>query len=290
MGLIAALLPTPIQLARLRSAVGRRYSVVACTDWNDLARTCAREAVGMAVVDLYADGREGFRDLRQLRRQHPSISVVLYVALPPCRPHDLFEAGRFGVDGLALVDQDDSAPALLSVIEQAEARGITQTVRAALAGVRPTARDAALLTVTRAHQRLTPQQLASILGIRRRALAARLEAAGFPPPQQLITWGRLIVAAQLLEDTDRSADSVAAALDFPSGSAFRNSCRRYVGRSPLEIRRDGGARCVIGALVDVLAARRSERAASRFDAAPAAPAAPELATPAPVVAVAMPVA
>ncbi|HEY0969466.1 MAG TPA: helix-turn-helix domain-containing protein [Gemmatimonadales bacterium] len=262
MGLIATLLPSQLQLSRLRTAVRRRYSVVACADWNDLARTCAREAVGMAVVDLYAGGREGFRDLRQLRRQNPSLSVVLYVSLPPCRPHDLFEAGRFGVDGLAVVNEDDGQAELLAVVEQAEARGITQAVRAALAGVRPTARDAALLTVTRAHQRLTPQQLASILGIRRRALAARLEAACFPPPQQLITWGRLVVAAQLLEDSGRSADSVAAALDFPSGSAFRNSCRRYVGRSPLEIRRDGGARCVIAALVEALAHRRRSRDAA----------------------------
>ncbi len=267
MGLLAALLPDPTQLARLRAAAGRRYSIVACSDWHDLARTCSREPVGMAVVDLYAERREGFRDLRHLRRLHPSLSVVLYVAIPPTRPHDLFEAGRFGVDGLAVMDQDDEPQSLLAVIEQAEARGITQAVRAALTGVRPTARDAALLTVTRAHQRLTPQQLASILGIRRRALAARLEAASFPPPQQLITWGRLIVAAQLLEDTERSADSVAAALAFPSGSAFRNSCRRYVGRTPLEIRRDGGARCVIAALVDLLAERRKERHAAATTAA-----------------------
>jgi AraC-like DNA-binding protein len=271
MGLLAALLPNPLQLARLRAAVGRRYSIVACADWADVARTCAREPVGMAVVDLYAGGQEGFRDLRQLRRQHPSLSVVLYVAMPPARPHDLFEAGRFGVDGLAVAHQDDSPAALLAVIEQAEARGLTQAVRTALAGVRPTARDAALLTVTRAHQRLTPQQLASILGIRRRALAARLEAAGFPPPQQLITWGRLIVAAQLLEDTKRSADSVALALDFPSGSAFRNTCRRYVGRTPLEIRRDGGARCVIGVLAEALAQGRLSGSGSALPAPAATP-------------------
>ena len=208
------------------------------------------------MLDLFATGSEGFRDLRRLRRQHPSVTLVLYVASPPTSIQTVFELGRFGVDGLIVVDQDDQPAQLRSIIEQAEARSITGLVSAALGRARPTARDAALIAVTRAHQRLTPQQLASILGIRRRALAARLEAAGFPPPQRLITWGRLIVAAQMLEDTERSADSVAIALDFPSGSAFRNSCQRYVRLTPLEIRRDGGARCVIAAMVADLAVSR----------------------------------
>lgn len=261
MALVATLLSNPIQTRRLRAAIAERSDMVECADWAGVHRACAREGVVLAVVDLFATGSEGFRDLRRLRRQHPSVTLVLYIASPPTSIQTVFELGRFGVDGLAVVDQDDQPAQLRSIIEQAEARSITGLVSAALGKARPTARDAALIAVTRAHQRLTPQQLASILGIRRRALAARLEAAGFPPPQRLITWGRLIVAAQMLEDTERSADSVAMALDFPSGSAFRNSCQRYVRRAPLEIRRDGGARCVIAAMVADLVAGRSTAAA-----------------------------
>ena len=145
-------------------------------------RACAKEAVSLAVLDLYATGADGFRDLRKLRRQHPSVTLVLYVAAPPTNHQTIFELGRFGVDGLAVLDQDDGPSALRTVVEQAEARSVTAAVRSALGHVRPTARDAALIAVTRAHQRLTPQQLASILGIRRRALAATLEAAGLPAP------------------------------------------------------------------------------------------------------------
>lgn len=257
MALVATLLSSPIQTGRLRAAIARRAGLVECADWAGVHRACARDGVALAVLDLFATGVEGFRDLRKLRRQHPSVTLVLYIASPPTSIQTVFELGRFGVDGLVVVDEDDRPEQLRSIIEQAEARSITGLVSTALGRARPTARDAALIAVTRAHQRLTPQQLASILGIRRRALAARLEAAGFPPPQRLITWGRLIVAAQMLEDTERSADSVAVALDFPSGSAFRNSCQRYVRRTPLEIRRDGGARCVIAAMVADLAAGSS---------------------------------
>jgi tripartite-type tricarboxylate transporter receptor subunit TctC len=38
-----------------------------------------------------------------------------------------------------------------------------------------------------------------------------LAEVGFPPPAKLVTWGRLIVAAQMLSDRQRSADAVARA-------------------------------------------------------------------------------
>jgi AraC-like DNA-binding protein len=89
--------------------------------------------------------------------------------------------------------------------------------------------------------RLTSHRLAEICGSPKKTLLSALADAGCPPPQQLITWGRLIVAAQMLEDERRTADGVARLLEFPSGSAFRNTCQRYLGATPHEIRAKGGA-------------------------------------------------
>ena len=55
----------------------------------------------------------------------------------------------------------------------------------------------------------------------------------------------MIVAAHLLEDPHRSAGRVATALDFPSASAFRNLCQRYLSATPSEIRARGGAAFVL---------------------------------------------
>ncbi|MDF1504102.1 helix-turn-helix domain-containing protein, partial [Roseisolibacter sp. H3M3-2] len=129
-------------------------------------------------------------------------------------------------------------------------------VRPRGAGLARALRGAVLLAVTRAHERLTPERLARLIAVSRRALTRRLSEAQLPPPHQMLTWGRLVVAAHLLEDGTRSADGVALALDFPSGSAFRNVCRRYVGATPLEIRARGGAAFVI----DRLFARREASA------------------------------
>jgi hypothetical protein len=49
----------------------------------------------------------------------------------------------------------------------------------------------------------------------------------------------------MLEDKHRSADSVAQVLDFPSGSAFRNTCQRYLQATPQQLRDRGGAAYVI---------------------------------------------
>lgn len=246
MSIVAALLPNPERLRRLHAALRGRHSVAPCEDWGALRRTCDTQPVTIAVFDLYAGGTLGLEHVRQLRRLHPRLITVAYVdASGPERARDLFDAGRAGIDGLALAERDDAPERLAAILEQAEARSVANKLRSALTDVHPHVRDAVMLCVTRAHERLTPEFLARTLSIGRRALVRRLAEAGFPPPRRLITWGRLIVAGQLLEDPLRSADAVSIALDFPSGSAFRNTCQRYLASTPSQIRARGGADFVI---------------------------------------------
>jgi len=254
MGLIATLVHAPLRLQRIREALEEQHEVLPCSSWEDLLAACGRRAVTLALVDLFpvpvpATEAGSFESLRQLKRRFPSVAAVLYTSTPPARPHDLFEAGRFGLDGLVIVDRDDDPTQLRAVVELAEARGALAQLLPALARLTPTVRDAVLLSVTRAHQPLSPDDLSRILGVRRKLLSARLAQAGFPTSQKLIAWGRLIVAARLLEDEERTADSVALALDYPSGSAFRNACQRYVRAAPHQMRAQGGAVFVIQALL-----------------------------------------
>ena len=249
MGIIATLLPDDRCLQRLVHAVHGQHSVISCKSWDEVSTACDHEAVHLAVLDLFADGRANFEKIRQLKLRFTRVTLVAYVAFTPGRARDLFDAGRAGFDGLLLADQDDTTPQLRSVIEQAEARGVAGLIRHRLGSLRPDVRDAVLVAVTRAHMRLTSHRLADILSTSSRTLVARLAAHGFPPPQKLISWGRLIVAAQMLEDRNRSADAVARILDFPSGSAFRNMCQRYLSSTPQEIRANGGAAFVVEAFL-----------------------------------------
>jgi AraC-like DNA-binding protein len=222
MGIVATLLPDDHCLQRLVHAVHGQHSVISCKSWSEVATACDNEAVHLAVLDLFADGRANFERVRQLKLRFSRITLVAYVSFTPSRARDLFDAGRGGVAGL---------------------------IRHRLGSLQPEVRDAVLVAVTRAHMRLTSHRLADILSTSSRTLVARLATHGFPPPQKLISWGRLIVAAQMLEDRNRSADAVARILDFPSGSAFRNMCQRYLGSTPQEIRAKGGAAFVVEAFL-----------------------------------------
>jgi AraC-like DNA-binding protein len=249
--LIATLLPNAVCAMRLRAALRERHALRSCETLQELLEVCGSTAVNTVIVDPYESRSliPDFEPLRQLKRLYPSVSIVLYVSLPPATAQHMFEMGRLGLSALVVADQDDSPTALLARIEQSGARALADAVRRALGDLKPTARDAVLTVVARAHERLSPESLARLLGIRRKLLAGRLAEAGFPSPQPLIAWGRLIVAARMLEDAQRSADSVALALEFPSGSAFRNTCQRYLRLAPHQIRASGGAEYVIGAFL-----------------------------------------
>ncbi|MBA3560594.1 MAG: helix-turn-helix transcriptional regulator [Gemmatimonadaceae bacterium] len=255
---------------RLRAAIGERYDVLTCESWAQLMNTCERKAVATAIIDPYVGSTDqvAFDELRLIKRRFPSVTVVIYLA-SPATPQHLFELGRFGLDGLVVADHDDQPRRFQALIDQAEARGLTDTLRRAIGAVKPTVRDATLLATTRAHQRLSSASLARILGVRRKVLAERLQQAGFPSPQPLLAWGRLIVAARMLEDPERSADSVAAALEFPSGSAFRNMCQRYLGAAPGDIRTRGGAGYVIAAFLAQIENAAREAAVAELEVAEA---------------------
>jgi AraC-like DNA-binding protein len=247
--IIVTLLPNRQQLQRLRLAIRDRHDIIECEDWAAAAHECDRAPVRVAVIDLFAEEQVNFEQIRRLRHRHPRLALIAYVMPGPDRVHDIFDAGRYGFESLIVAGRDDEPRRLLAMIEQAEARSLTGRLRAVLANADPVARDATLLALTRAHQRLSTVAFARLLARSRRSLAGLLEQHGFPPTQRLLMWGRLIVAGHLLEDTHRSADRVAESLGFPSGSAFRNACQRYVGMAPNEIRAAGGSTCVIEAFL-----------------------------------------
>lgn len=249
MGIVAALLRSPEQLHRLRAAIRGRYPVSPCDSWDAVRRLCDTESVSLAVLDLYINGAMDLDPVRQLRRLYPRMVTVAYVAVAPDRIRDVFDAGRAGLDGMIIADRDDAPVDLWAILERAETRSVASGLRAALANCDPTVRDAVLVSVTRAHENLSGDGLANLLSIPRRSLTKRLTLAGFPPPPRLLTWGRLIVAAQMLDDLNRSADAVSSALKFPSGSAFRNTCQRYVHATPTELRQRGGAEYVVSLLL-----------------------------------------
>lgn len=254
--LVAVLVHSTVHLQRLRSAVRDRHELVICADWSELRRACAEQPIRSVIVDVFAGGGGGgagngtVANVRQLRLHRPKLAVIVYSAAAADRIPTFFELARAGADSLVLQDQGDAPGALFDAIERAERRALAATLRSAVATVAdPIVRQALVLAVARAPLRLTSASLARFLSVPRPVLRDRLQAAGFPPPRRLIMWGRLITAADQLEDPRSAANRIASALGFPSGSAFRNVCQRYLHATPRQIRERGGAAWVLKAFV-----------------------------------------
>ncbi len=249
MGLIASLVPEQARRGRLEAAVYGAHTIHFCDDWVTLTRACESEPVHLAVFDLFADGRTSFDQVRLLHLRFPRLALLAYVALEARHARDMFDLARCGVDDLVVADVDDRPTSLRAHVDKAEARSAAAVVRPAVAGLPTLARDAVLAAVARAHERLTAETLSRRLTTTRRELTQSLAGVGLPPPNQLLTWGRLIVAAHLLEESDQSAEGVASILDFASPNAFRSAFRRYLDATPLEVRARGGAAHVASRLL-----------------------------------------
>jgi AraC-like DNA-binding protein len=218
--------------------------------------TCDRQLVHAAVLDLETAATPTFDSIRRFKRLNPGVALIAYTTYSLESVHHIFDAGRYGFEAVVIADMDDGPSAFARAIERATARGVAGMVKAALPpAADPVAADALLASITRAHERLTPAVLAREMGIGARRLSRALSASGYPSANKLIMWGRLIVAAALMDGTRHSSDRIALTLRFPSGSAFRNNCKRYLGAKPSEIRARGGARMVFAALSDQIEGR-----------------------------------
>src|SRR5690242_19842465 len=102
MGVIATLLPTAAHVQRLRTALRDRHQLVACEDWAELLRVCESQPVRLAVIDLFAGGHANFERIRHLKQRLPRLAMIAYVAVSGDRAHDLFDAGRQGMDALVI--------------------------------------------------------------------------------------------------------------------------------------------------------------------------------------------
>src|ERR1700754_4867305 len=174
MGVIATLIPTQPHLQRLRTAIRDRHQLVLCDDWQAVLDTCESQPVRLAIVDLFAGGRTGFENVRQLKQRLPRLTMIAYVSVTSDRAHDLFDAGRQGMDGLIIAEQDDSPRALLALVEQAESRSLAAGVGQAGAEGAP---PAGAPRARRAGGVAQPRGGRAAVGRRRRAHGARRRSA-----------------------------------------------------------------------------------------------------------------
>jgi AraC-like DNA-binding protein len=242
---------------RRDAACGVFHTVRRTRGWAELAGWAAAPGGGrLALVDPYQGGVFASADIRRLRERAPALEVVALADFTGRPASDAFSLALLGVREIICVSRSDAAARVAAALSTHLNRGAVETVVERLAAVVPRALHRWLAPLL-----LSPGGVPTVPELARTALCSprtlrrTLRRAGLPSPEELLAWRRLLHAARLLDD-GRSADSVARAMDFSTGSALRKCLRRLTGLTPGEARRRGGfaavatlflARCESGA-------------------------------------------
>ena len=208
--------------------------------------------------------------IQRIRYGFPRLTVVGYIRGRVGCSSQVLALANAGVHELVLEGVDDVGVALRSALHSAARQSIVAEVQRTIQGhVPPSVWPFVRYCLGHLDEPLTVPSIASALGVHRKTLVNWMRAARCPPPREMATWCRLLVAAWMLQEPSRVIEQVALDLEFPSGNGFRNVLRRYAGLSPSEARTPEGLSAVVA------------RFAEAMSGAPAAPAsAPASATPA----------
>ena len=262
--IVAVLVRELAARARIQDALRGYAAVRTCDQQDEMLALVSEGLAGVVVVDVRdRTGAPTIAMVRTIREGFPSVPVVAYCALTPDSSREILDLARAGVNDLILRGVDDVGVALRSVITTAQEHcGAKHVLEAIAPLVPPSVVPFLRYSLEHARQTVTVADVAAALGVHRKTLVDRLATAGLPTPSAMIGWCRLTLAAQMLEDPGRSVEQIALLLDFSSGASLRNMLKRYTGLSPREVRENGGLRCVLHVLRQVLTPPARSAAAS----------------------------
>ena len=227
--LAAAFRPMPVrvvhEVAELHGTMAQHAGRIGCVVAE--ARDRRHEPVGPA--------------LAALMERHPTVPVLGYCAVGARHASDLRDLARAGVHELVFADIDDHPALLRAKLTRGEEACAAASVLRGIRGLLPPAlMSVAEYCVEFPRDGHEISRIAAALGVHRKTLVNWCERAGLPPPSTLITWVRLLLAAELLRSPGQSVERIANALEFASATALRNLCRRYLGVRPTDLRSPAG--------------------------------------------------
>ena len=246
--LATAFRPLPVQsvycVSELHSAMAQHLGDVACVVAE--ARDSAYEPAGPA--------------LSALIQRFPTVPVLGYCGAGARHAADLRDLARAGVHELVFADIDDHPALLRAKLTRGEEACAAAAVLRGIKGLLPMVLGRVVEYCVHfprdSHQ---ISRIAAALGVHRKTLVNWCERAKLPPPSTLVTWVRLLLAAELLRSPGQSVERAANTLEFASPTAFRNLCRRYVGMRPSELRTEEGRNAAYRAFAEALTEARRPR-------------------------------
>jgi AraC-like DNA-binding protein len=233
--------------------------------------------LAMRVVGVLAEARD-VRDeptapvLTTLMARYPTVPFLGYCGIGVSYTEELRELARAGVHELVFRDVDDK-PALLrtKLGHGIEACAAAHVLRRLSEQLPVTLHGMIAYCASFPRESHEIEKVALALGVHRKTLVNWCRRAHAPPPSVLVTWVRLLLAVEILQSPGHTIERIAHSLEFPSGSAFRNLCRRYLGHRPAELRSPAGREAAYRAFTWSLELRRPASTRARQARSIAAP-------------------
>jgi AraC-like DNA-binding protein len=236
--------------------------------------SAALHELAIRVVAVLAEARDVANNpvgpvLSTLVTQFPGVPFLGYCGMGVTHAEELRELARAGVHELVFRDIDDLPTLLRAKLGRGiEACAGALVLRRLSAQLPETLHGLVEYCVSFPRESHEIEQVALALGVHRKTLVNWCQRAHAPPPSTLVTWVRLLLAVEILQAPGHAIERVANALEFASGSGFRNLCQRYFGRRPAELRSPGGREAAYHAFACALQERESASAPTRAAARP----------------------
>lgn len=248
--LVALVTDPSVRVALSKAASEMEYEVLFCENKQELECVLRRVPVMGVLVGLHATAPQMRReDLKELRWWLRGIPMLACSRLTPQGCGAVLAAAAQGLDGFFFPEIED----VLSVLDFLEEGGAEEWALRALdaevGGELPVGlRQVLERCIRHARDGLTVRQLARELHVNQRTVLKRLEPSGMTAGA-LIAWGKVLVAARLLEKGGTTIEQIALYLGLSSGAALHAMLKRYAAMSARDVRRPGGSTQVLHAIV-----------------------------------------
>jgi len=194
---VVAYLPRPL-LSHLRIVLGSEHALTPVFSWAELQATVKHLVTDVVVADPAAGGQVEVEALEALRREYPSLPIVVYTSLAPAGIKAIVRLAKSGVEHVVLNRFDDEPRKFLELIEGIPGFALGGRMLQEMA--EPMA--ALPVVVVRAVDQLfrsparfrNAQDLAVAAGMNLRTLYRNLEPAGIYSARALVVSARILRA------------------------------------------------------------------------------------------------
>lgn len=259
---VVAFLPRQL-LSHLRIVLGSEHSLTSVASWAELQALVQHRGMDLVVADPSAGGFVQVETLELLRREFPSLPLVVYTTLAPASIKAVVRLAKTGVEHVVLSRFDDQPGRFLELLEGIPGQALSDLMLQELAGPL----SSLPVTVVRAIDQLfrSPNEfknasdLAAAASMNLRTLYRNLEPAGIFSARSLVVAARLLRAYAFLQDPGRSIKDVAAKAGYHSPWQLSQQMRELTGQTTEQVRKEVTGRALVSLLAEEVRRRRRKQ-------------------------------